>query len=485
MNVSICVGDGSQKIINAIGGMLDDVDFSTYSTLGSLAKDVQLKHIDMKRVIFTGKIITNAKKEFKEFHVFLKKRSPKTEVVLICNESDIDGIGATFKGIFSSPIYTVVVPSSANAGVFKDLVKSPISELAKKYSGGAVEVSAENLDGNDSDATTSQNGSNPGVSSSESAPNSARSTAQVYSRYRGTSDSTWESGENDSNEKFTESYQPAGVSEEVGFSGEDFSEDDDDLSIASFGSEHSDTGYLEDDDDLEIEDEVVETEEVDEKFLHESSIVNKVNDGYRRESTISANLNIDLVISTREKRATQAMIDEALSIYRKDSGKVLIIDLDTRENNILSYLQTGDFYRSSQFEGIRKQRIYEEDHISICSNGYGVTVTTKDLKSLLSSRALRDFDIILIDCPVDCLDVIDEELVNMCHVLVYTGGSRNDMASMTIGLTNRSVVKLGVEKYIMRNCEVEVADDLKKPDLAFLKKYTLFANGSWLDKVGA
>ena len=124
-----------------------------------------------------------------------------------------------------------------------------------------------------------------------------------------------------------------------------------------------------------------------------------------------------------------------------------------------------------------------EDHVGVCSNGYGAPVTSKDLKSLLSSRLVRKYDIILVDCPVDCLKVIDEEIVSMCHVLIYCGGSKQDFIDMSLGLSNRDVVKLSVEKYIMRNCEVEVCGTLNGRDLAYMKDTCLFANGSWLEKV--
>ena len=86
--------------------------------------------------------------------------------------------------------------------------------------------------------------------------------------------------------------------------------------------------------------------------------------------------------------------------------------------HLLSYLNTTRFYSSNAMEGISKKRIYTEDNIGIVSNGYGVPASSKDLKILLTSKLVRKYDLILIDCPVDCLSIIDEELVKMCHVLV-------------------------------------------------------------------
>lgn len=177
------------------------------------------------------------------------------------------------------------------------------------------------------------------------------------------------------------------------------------------------------------------------------------------------------------------MIDEALDLYRKDEAKVLIIDLDTKGNRVLSLLHMDRYYGNNCQEGITKQRVYTEDNIGVCSNGFGVPVSTKDLKALLASKLVRRFDLILIDCPVECLSIFDEELVRMCHVLVFSGGALEDMSEMTLGLTDRSVVKLEVEKYIMRNCEVEIKGSLRNEDVNFLQDNCLFANGSWLDKI--
>ena len=287
-------------------------------------------------------------------------------------------------------------------------------------------------------------------------------------------------------------------------------DEDDELSIGDLGGQHTDTGYLDDFDDAELaaqfneskgkrgksrvttKDEVsdldsddsnIELDPEKQREQYEEQVIESVNKRYEKEMSISANLNIDLVVSSGKYRCTQDMIDEALDLYRRDGARVLIIDLDTVSNRILSLLHTSNFYSNNCQEGITKQRVYVEDNVGICSNGFGVPVTSKDIKALLSSKMIRKYDLIFIDCPAECLGIFDEELIRMCHVLVFSGGSLEDMSNLTIALTNRNVVKLEVEKYIMRNCEVEVKGTLRKDDVEFLRDNCLFANGCWLDKI--
>ena len=89
---------------------------------------------------------------------------------------------------------------------------------------------------------------------------------------------------------------------------------------------------------------------------------------------------------------------------------------------------------------------------------------------------------VFIDCPCDCLYNICKEVIDLCNVLVITKGDRCDLVSTSLALTNRDIVDLYVEKYIMRNCDVEVLENLSslQEDVNWVNRSFLFPNGNWL-----
>ena len=86
---------------------------------------------------------------------------------------------------------------------------------------------------------------------------------------------------------------------------------------------------------------------------------------------------------------------------------------------------------------------------------------------------------------MDCLNVITERVVRGNTVLVLTKGDRGALVSTSIGLTDRLMVEVSLERYIMTSCEVAVSGyiDEFKNDVKFIKNTFLFPNGCWLDNI--
>lgn len=499
MDVCLSMGNSSEKVVSMLSKVADNVKFYSYRTVGDMIKDAKLRHLEFDRMVLSKVIFSNPDKEFEMLNSFIREYGSNTEIVLVVSEGDENGIVRSFKKYFDAPMYTPAILVKGTSRALLDLIQLSVLEVKTKYyildadeeSGGTSDVSAGTSTGEQDEESGS-------VGSSSNGFGFGSGPSSVYSGYGGNVSSDWNSSE----KEYTENSE---------YGDEDGGDDDDDeLSIGDLGGQHTDTGYLDDFDDAELaaqfdegkgkrgkkgvakKDEVsnldsddpsIEIDPEEQRAQYEEKVIESVNRRYEKELTISANLNIDLVVSAGKYRCTQDMIDEALDLYRRDGAKVLIIDLDTTSNRILSLLHTSNFYSNNCQEGITKQRVYVEDNIGICSNGFGVPVTSKDIKALLSSKMIRKYDIVFIDCPTECLGIFDEELIRMCHVLVFTGGALEDMSNVTLGLTNRSIVKLEVEKYIMRNCEVEVKGTLRKDDVEFLRDNCLFANGCWLDKI--
>lgn len=304
-----------------------------------------------------------------------------------------------------------------------------------------------------------------------------------------------------------------------GFS--DTEEDDDMLSLGDMGEQHTDTGFLdeeeeENDEELQaylqsqqssVEEDVVEQPE--ESSIPEDTYSTPVRQWQSKPSTekvktrvsetpvrhTTSNIqqkevvnnkqisNIDMIIGMHGSGATSAVINEAMDLFQDKGAKVLIIDLDYKENGLLSFIDTDAFYTRGYAKGISKRRIYVEDGISILSNGYGVSVSSAELLALLRSGVVRTFDEVLIDCPIECLDIITKDILKLCNVLVFTNTDRSDLLSTSLGLTDRSVVNLDVERKIMKHCIVDCPDgrELSQEDIDYVVSTCLFANGCWLN----
>lgn len=504
MVVCLSIGNQSQKVINTIKRSVDNADFKTYGSIKELVKDAKLRHIDFKRIILSTNILKNPEKDLRDLNDFIKEFSSSTEIVLVVGNDNVKTVGKIFNKLFNAPMYTPVVLPKATASLLVELVLSDILALKSKYYSvessteedvGTGEQNAnsekdiESNESSDSYVNEAEPVSNSGQPVSNNSSGFGSGPVSLFPGFGGISGSSIQSGMNNSSEIEDEESNGSGNVAGVEFEPEDSYEEDDNLSIGDYGSQHSDTGFLDADDDEELKayleaqnKEEEEEKKSDSEKLAEEAVA-KVNKLVESEQSISSDLNIDLVLSTRGHRATEAIVNESLELYRKDDAKILIVDLDVKENRVLSYLNTTRFYSSNAMEGISKKRIYTEDNIGIVSNGYGVPASSKDLKILLTSKLVRKYDLILIDCPVDCLSIIDEELAKMCHVLVYSGASKHDLIEMSLGLTDRNIVELGVERYIMKVCEVEVDGTYRKEDVGYLKSIGLFANGNWVSKI--
>ena len=292
------------------------------------------------------------------------------------------------------------------------------------------------------------------------------------------------------------------------------------LSIGEFGERHSDTGFLDNDDEEELkryaesrdnigsdsknqdensseeddfygftpdfdtvaDEQVGNVEELVESIVE--PVPNIKEELLLKVHTDKSKSNIDLVISVKGSGATQSIVDEAVKMVEEDNLKVLIIDLDLKENGVLSYIDTERFYMTGSNYGISKMRIFEEDGVGVVSNGYGVPLSRRTLANFLSSRVIQKYDMIFLDCPTDSLKLFDYELISRCNVLVMSGNDRSDLLSTTLALTDRSLVEYDVERYIAENCVVEFTKgSYKIEDVTWLNSICLFANGNWLSRI--
>lgn len=550
MKICFSVGPNSKGVCNTLKKTADNIDFYYYSSIQELVKESNIRHLYFDRIVFTPKILGDIESDFRVLNDYIKMSSDSTEIVYLLNSKHSDGLEA-FNSIFNSPLYTPVLVDNLNSKSAMELVTLDIVELKAKYYDldvSKVDVVATSATKGKTDKGKKQEGatkkrgfigglfgvgknqpkteeaSTPESESVETASNMGELESENPSGFvsgpqsvvasNGGEMKLNENGDLNKSENIFDSSASSDTFPEPPDLGIVNSSEDDDLSIGDFGSNHSDTGFLDgEDEDEELQrflaeqqpQESVQPKSTEKYFtsesLDQSDLDNIINAGVKsfnirkpERAPLTGTKhdllpdydksfpNIDLITGTNAKKITESIIDEAMKLVKEDGIKVLIIDVDTKYNCILSYIDTNKFYFEGAVDGISKQRVYEEDNIGVCSNGYGSGVLPKDLLRLFSSRALKEYDMVFVCCPVDSLDSFSLEVIRRCHVLVMSGNDRSEMFATSIGLTNRDVVDINVERYIMGNCEVEFFDDAKQEDIDFVKRVCLFANGSWLNK---
>lgn len=558
MIVAFSIGKNSAKAISTLKTLADNIDFYSYNSIQDMIKEATLRHISFDRMVFSDAIIKDPESDLGELNEFIKNYSDSTEVVMISRQSGSDKV---FSQIFNSPMYTPVIMEKTTTSSILDLVRDDILSLRTRYYVLDVDNKDKAIVSSDKseektepdDNAPSEEPPKKGILSgfkglfrknsrkqeivnnsgnvAEAASEAIESVPEDQGKFSagptgltppfGTEIDTSGSGvQNNGNEN--SGFEESGRSTEGGGSFGDDSffirSEDLELSVGDYGSQHSDTGFLDQEDEEELrrfaeerdkslkDEEVFDTGEegrCEDNIQEEYEEVDEYNgsdeeepqyeecagedgDTLFFEPSTGGKTSIDIVVSTRGSHATQLIVDEAVKLVQDHGIDVLIVDLDTSENNVLSYIDVEKFYVQGAFEGINKHRVYEEDGIGVVSNGYGVPVTKKAVSNFFFGRIPSMYDMILVDCPADCLGSLGIDVLKNFNVLLVPGTDISDMMAMSMALTNRDVVDLEVEKYIMSNCNVEFSDGSTSGNeeyVGIVRSTCLFANGSWLDRI--
>lgn len=486
MVVSFSIGNKSKQVINTLKKTADNVTFYSYKSIQELIKEAKLRHIDFKRIVFSTEILSDVEKDLTDLNNFIKEYSASTEIVMIMLNAE-SGQDKVFNSIFNSPMYTpVILGKKSNSKILLEIVLLDILELKARYYILDKKQEVKNVVKATESSSSEGNVFEPipdmAEIKSEAGNSFMEGPAPLSMEEVGSSDSKSFVSEVASSGNIM-SYENGSVSVGTDSDVAEKIEEDDDLAIGDFGMSHSDTGFLdEEEEDLK---EYLQSQQ-GQSLENQSNSLEERKYYQKRESKKLENKkmpNIDLVIALRGSGATQSIVDEAVQIYKQDKARVLIIDLDNYENGILSYIDTEKFYRESAYEGILKQRVYSEDNVDIVSNGYGLSVTTRDLKALLKSDLLLEYDMVFIDCPMNSLNVIDDELIGMMNVLIISGSDRSQLMATSIALSDRRNTSLYTERSIISKCMVELEGDVSESDIQFVQDTCLFANGCWLRRL--
>lgn len=573
MNVAFSIGEKSKMITNTLKKSADNVDFYSYSSIPEMTKESLARHIAFNRIVFSTQILdkNDPEGDLRVLNDFIKNYSNSTEIVMIVTTADHSGIDKVFTSMFNSPMYTPIILDKATAQSLLQIVTDDITRLKTQYyvldvkqdktivsgsasespkepapqsveprepekkrglfgifKGGKNKNSAQTVEPVPAPESTVQDTPNIEEPAPEIDNHFSAGPTSVFTGFGGESAGSEVGAEKELEKKFEGfgNSTPSDESENLGakFSVED--DEDSELSIGSYGEQHTDTGFLDDDEAEELKQLMEDGDNTEEDAKEEStsepadgewnSNATPVRSWEEKEAEKNEEswskpeepiieepkrykpirqpiakpnrekTHIDMVVGVRGSGATQAIIDEAVSLVQDEDIKVLIIDLDTKENGILSYIDAERFYMEGANNGINKLRVYEEDGVGVISNGYGVPVSSRALLSLLNSKLLGNYSMVFIDCPLECMEAVSYEVVKKCNILIKSGIDRSDLVATSLALTNRDYVDFKVEKYLMENCLIEFKDEAEcsPEDVEWVNRVCLFANGNWLDRIG-
>lgn len=281
-----------------------------------------------------------------------------------------------------------------------------------------------------------------------------------------------------------------------------------DLSLGDLGEQHVDTGYLDDVDEEEIlrslsvaevieevieepvkNTEVVEVEsetvieevyEVEHKPTIKPVVAPvKVAEVRKYADTINESLltNSMIVTGTRSSNSYAYTLRLAEHFARKGS-KVVVLDLDTIENSVLSEVNLEKFYAEDMYCGIDDGKFFNNGLYSVVSNGYGVPVSKDSVLGILTKCSR--YDVILIDCPLDCFNLIDNrDVLGKFKSLVYVKGNSSCLISTLKAL---SMVKEDISLFSNSDVVIDETDDKFSSIIQRCKETVLFSGVDWLFK---
>lgn len=547
MMIAFCAGSSSNRVIEKLSSVVDNITFRTYDNMEELVTEAILRHIDFERIVFTSKFLSNPEDDLRKLQEFLTEYSNNTELVMLeMSEESGSEKEKLFNSFFSSPMYTVVKVKQGSMSIpfLTELVKTDIPTLKVTY-GGDVHVNdsvvvaksadeqvkkedvkksvvsapkkkkvglfgklfggkPEELEENESSTDSTEEVPEPTGNIAESDMNaeleiSSLNQSVVDGVVGNVAENVIGAEMNFEENSRVEDVVPV-VGGLVGGSVENFSPEDDELglSIGDYGAAHSDTSFLDDSDEEELENYSSNREE-DNNSAREN-VVSPVEDSLPDQVEVNpyendmeqGSYSFDVTPENYKNidiiisnTGSKAIVDiiDSAAKYSDDGNSVLVVDADNIHHRVLSFIDCNQFYKRDFEYGVDSSRIYVEDGVSFVSNGYGNELSTESLESFLEEEELNRFDIVMVDIPVGSIDVLNMGILQNCNILIECGSDVSDLINMSLDLTDRSKVSLEMERYIMHNCDAEMLGGVDEETIKMAKESCFFANGCWLDNI--
>lgn len=514
MLVMLSCGKNSNQIVKTASTQLDNVDFYCYYSVDEFINQSKLRHLVFDRLVFTSKFV-NSDKDMNRLCDYIRKESNSAEIVMILPKTQTS-MESVFKKYFDSPMYTVMYVDNPTTMCIVDAVKLPIADVkARYYSLDKEDLSSDKKQSKIGVFKGGKKNKNQNVEIKKDINDDLNSLQNgIESGIKNTSNFDFEtnakdvlnSGSSDINENFGNADSSSNT--EFGYEG--FSSDSDkvptgeipsnttddlDLSIGDFGSQHADSGFVGDDDLSELEEYAnskndlnkgnteISYEDIPKKEVKtEVNTLTRNNSSFVKDISSSSTMvnlsKINIITGVNGSGVTPFVVSQAMKVA-KTGKKVLIINLDYKNNGLLSFIDIHQFYSRGYYDGLNTKRFYSEDCIDILSNGYGVQIN-RDIKGIINKNLMLSYDLILVDCPIDCLDVVPDDVFCGCNVLIGCISDLSKLLETSLKLSDRNSVSLRKEIYISEKCKV-ANKNISIDDINIVKSLMMFPNGCWLD----
>lgn len=524
MLVMISCGPKSSSIIKTISTQTDNIDFQCYYTIDEFINQSTLRHLAFDRLVFTSKFINNDN-DMSKLCDYIRSNMSMTEVVMILPKSQ-QSLEEVFKNYFDSPMYTVMYIDRVATRNIVDAVSSPIVDIKAKYytfdkpSSNTKKSKIGTMQGGKRNKTQNQENNSDlkeTYKTSENVPkleenntsdeSSIKDVKPALNPELNTSENISSVTRNNEN---ISGFSETSVSLGVGIANQENLEDpfdDFDLTIGDFGSSHTDSGFVGDDEYDELEEfarnqNFLENSEV--KGIENENQQEDINDIRNKNSTVSnikpeirntnnsyvsenlgssnmkeeiRNQKVVLVTGLNGAGCTAYVVNRAMAEV-KSGRRVLILDLDYNDNGLLSFIDVKAFYDRNCINGINNLTVYNEDGIDIMSNGYNIGVQYID--SNFFKGSLEGYDTILLDCPIECINVLSDDVVKNSDIVVCSISDVSKLIEFTSMLYNRNYVSYEKEKYISKK-GVCANKKISSDDIKYVKDILLFPNDCWLN----
>lgn len=479
-NIALLLGEKTEYIATGLRKRNDSFDFFIYPTIERLIKDSKAKQLYFDRILMSEQILKKKiEEDLTNLNDYISKESSSTKIILILKDAN-NPANAIFGEIFNAPTFVTVTLSSVSLSVLLNFLEDDMVQIKGIYHKDpdpVVEKPEEKKE--TKKGLLGKFGKNKEVETKENISKEV-SVETVEKQEEPMKKSNIGSYANMSGMGINVQTE----SEEIPIS-QSVSEDDD-LLLGGAGRTHTDTGYLDGSFDDDFGDQYADPdeegdveEEVEEFEYKDRNAVSELDDRLFN--------GVVLITGERGVGVTKFIVETALQLYDNGRGKkVLIVDCDYKRNGVLSFIEVEDFYAQECYNGIDKLKYYHDKEADIISNGYGVPVTKQQIHNLLNNGNVADiYDVVLLDCPTDCLNSISERAMRKQRVLVLANGDRGSLMATSIALTDKSIVEAQLQRYIMHTCIPCIGKYSEHyiEDVDFVKNIMFFPNGCWLDNL--
>ena len=480
MKVAFSVGEKSEKLIKILNSMADNIEFFTYSSVRNLIKESTLRHLYFDRIVFSEKALggDSVEEAISDLNDYITRSSDMTNVVLLVNKESPE-TSDIFLKYFNSQMYTPALLGKVTPNILLDIVTDDIINVRTKYftlddrkaNSVVSESSKDNKKSNKGSGKKGFFGRLFGKKNTPEEGNLANKESVGKTEDSKNAESEDVINRREGGTKFSEdndifsSNNRSNTSSSEKTKSNNFDEDQQDLNLGSYGTKHTDTGYL---DEEEIDS--IKVDDVEEDVNDESQVEEQIQDDIDWDSSKSS---ISILTGDRNTESTGIIVDEAIHIS-EDDKRVLIVDCD-EYSPILSYIDTEKYYATMRSGSY----LYSEDGIDILSGGYGNRVSCSDVISIITRG---NYDKVFIDCPLMNLSIYSGLLSTNVELVLVCKGDKSSLirTSLLIDEIGDADVK---ERLVDSKVVIVKRNNYFDEDLKFVKNSVLLLDCDWLSSV--